>query len=439
MKVPRKVDASLGLAYIAVCVVVVLVAVLVYNKAFTSRDELTLRAGSVGNQIQQGSDVDLHGVPVGEVTSIEAVPGGARLTLELNPGTLQQLPVGTVARLLPKTLFGERYVALRPPQEFVSSPESLRPGDTIHQDSSRQAIELQQVFSKTLPLLKSISPGKLAASLGELAAMLRDRGDQLGTVMADWAAYLRKLNPHVPAMTDDIARFADVAEEYNVSAPDLLSALDAMTTTSRTVADRATDLRTVFANVITSADTTRGFVARNQGTIEILSAQSRKALAAVRPYASEFPCVLKAARKFIPVMDKTLGKGTGEPGMHVRLQIVPSRGKYVPGKDSPVYLSGKQPRCPYVTGQTGTRAARTATGASGSAAGTPATIPPPPTALISNAIMASTGLGQANSPAENQMIAELVAPTVHLAPSAYPAWGSLLVGPLLRNSKVVLK
>ncbi len=53
--------------------------------------------------------------------------------------------------------------------------------------------------------------------------------------------------------------------------------------------------------------------------------------------------------------------------------------------------------------------------------------------------MALAGLGDANSPGENQLIAELVAPTQGMAPAEYPDWGSLLVGPTLRNTKVVLR
>ena len=54
-------------------------------------------------------------------------------------------------------------------------------------------------------------------------------------------------------------------------------------------------------------------------------------------------------------------------------------------------------------------------------------------------IGSGTGLGQANSPAENQILAELLAPAQGMAPSDYPGWSSLLLGPSLRGTKVVLK
>ncbi|MFI5430102.1 MCE family protein [Aeromicrobium sp. UC242_57] len=238
-------------------------------------------------------------------------------------------------------------------------------------------------------------------------------------------------------MTEDLEKLASVASTYNEAVPDLLSALESLTVTSKTMVAERTKLADVYASVIGAADTTTGWVSDNQDTIEILSDESRAALEATAPYASQFPCLLKAARQFIPEMDKTLGKGTTEPGIHVRLNVVEGRGKYLPGKDAVKYTSGGKARCPYVTGRTGTKPASDKIVASKSdSSDEPETIAPPPTDKLRN--LAATGLGDANSPAENQLIAELLAPTQAMAPAEYPDWGSLLVGPTLRNTKVTL-
>jgi phospholipid/cholesterol/gamma-HCH transport system substrate-binding protein len=227
-----------------------------------------------------------------------------------------------------------------------------------------------------------------------------------------------------------------------------------MTTTSATLASQQNQLRDAFATVTSAGNTTTGFMTDNSQTIIVLSQESRKALAATAPYASEFPCVLKATSDFIPQMDKVLGKGTDEPGMHVVLNVEPSRGKYVAGKDRPTHAVGG-PQCPYETGQVGTSAAprrglhtSSPSGSDGSTSGSDSasdsavpTIPAPPSDALEQQVTdtAASGLGQVNSPAENQMIAELVAPTVGMSPSQYPDWGSLLVGPLLRGAEVTLK
>jgi len=69
---------------------------------------------------------------------------------------------------------------------------------------------------------------------------------------------------------------------------------------------------------------------------------------------------------------------------------------------------------------------------------TPETIAPPPSSVLRDQL-AAAGLGQANSPSENSLIAELMAPTVGLEPGDYPDWASLLVGPVLRNAEVSVR
>jgi phospholipid/cholesterol/gamma-HCH transport system substrate-binding protein len=475
MRSTRVLDALLGLGYLIVIGAFLAGVVLVYDKAFTHKTAITLTTTSMGNALQKGSDVKYHGVPVGEVSAIAPAPDGAKLTLDLDPSVVKKLPATTTALLLPKTLFGERYVDLVVP---TGSPAGgLSAGATIAQDSSDEAVQLQDVFDRLLPMLQALEPQKLQATLGELAAMLRGEGDAIGDNLTSWAAYFHKLNPEVPQMADDFGSLGRVADVYADAVPDLLDALDTMTTTSKTLVQQQDQLSSTFANVLSASDITTGWMNDNSQTITVLSKQSRRALKAVAPYASEFPCLIKAAAGFIPVMDRNLGKGTSEPGMHVVLNVEPSRGKYVPGKDAYTPASGG-PRCPYQTGQVGTTAVGRAS--TGTASGdTPPTIPAPPSSLLpqqdaptpaaadttgkaasgarhqpvtgpasSSADTASTnpeadlaaaGLGDANSPGENQLIAELVAPSVGMAPSDYPKWGSLLLGPVLRGTEVTLR
>ncbi|MFD1826115.1 MULTISPECIES: MCE family protein [Mumia] len=429
MRSTRLLDSLLGVGYFLLIAAFVTAAMLVYNKAFVSSTDVRLTTGTIGNALQKGSDVKLNGVPVGTVTSVEAAEEGATLTLALEPEIADELPPDTVARLLPKTLFGERYVALQAPEESLGG--ALSSGDTIRQDTSDEAIELEEVFDELLPLLQSIQPEKLSATLGELAAFLRGRGTEIGDSMSSWAGYMDKMNPLVPQMAEDFGKLGELAVEYEEALPDLINALDTMTTTSKTLTEQRTELGEVYANVIAAGDETTGWVKDNKKTIIVLSEESRVALKATAPYASQFPCLLRATSAFVPQMDDVLGAGTDEPGIHVVLNVVESRGKYLPGKDRPRYRSNGKPRCPYMNGQTGTTPVR--------AADEPPAIPAPPSSRLEQQFADGGGLGEANSPGENQLIAELVAPTQGLAPAEYPSWSSLLVGPTLRHTKVTLK
>ncbi|MFE6646612.1 MCE family protein [Nocardioides sp. NPDC057772] len=428
MTLSRLRDAFLGLCYLAVVAAVALGAWLAYDQTFVDRSEVTLTTGTLGNALQEGSDVKLRGVPVGTVRTVSAREGGAELTLALEPEVLSDLSTDTTARLLPKTLFGERYVALQP----GSGPE-LEAGAVIEQDRSDEAIELEQVLDELLPVLKAIQPHKLNATLSELATMLRDNGDDIGEVFSAWAAYLKKLNPLVPQMADDLAALGRVAGHYEEAAPDLLEALDTMTVTAETLVDQQRQLAETFRSVTTTAADTDRWLERNRETIVVLSDTSRDALRAVSPYASSFPCLFSALRDYAPVMAKNLGKGTDEPGFHALVSVSDIRQPYPAGYTPKLRTGG--PRCPYVTGQTGSQPAVTGTAGT---ADTAERIEAPPTDRV-RAFGATTGLGEQNSEGENQLIAEVMAPAEGMAPDEYPTWSSLLLGPTLRGTEVIVR
>ncbi|WP_235737992.1 MCE family protein [Nocardioides alcanivorans] len=428
-------DLLLGAGYGLIILALLAGALAAYNQTFSDRIEVTLQTGKIGNALQKGSDVKLRGVPVGRVKSIDATATGADVTLALDPDVARDLSPETVARLLPKTLFGERYVALVATDR---SGQGLEEGDVIVEDDSTEAVELQEVFDELLPMLQAIKPDKLSAALGETVQMLRDQGESLGDTMSAWEAYFAKLNPLVPEMATNLGKFAQVTEVYADAAPDLLEAVESLAVTNRTLVDEQTKLSTLFASVVGAADDTTGWMRDNQSTIVVLSKESRRALKAVSPYASQFPCLLESARKFIPEMERNLGKGTDEPGIHVKLNVVASRGKYVAGKDKPRFATDGKKSCPYVTGQNRSRGAVLGDETVAPKREVPEPIAPPPGNVLRDQL-AAAGLGQANSPSENRLIAELMAPTVGVEPEEYPDWASLLVGPVLRNAEVSIR
>ncbi len=174
--------------------------------------------------------------------------------------------------------------------------------------------------------------------------MLQGQGAALGDSMVAWSHYVEKLNPKVPQMTEDFAQLARVADQWNIAAPDLLEAVSTMTTSTQTLVDEQANLRDVYASVISSADTTRGWVADQHDTIVVLSEQSRDALRASSPYAAQFPCLFKAVADFKPRMEQALGAGTGEPGMHAVLTVMPARSKYLVGTDDVQYTKAPHRR-----------------------------------------------------------------------------------------------
>lgn len=424
MRTHRWPKAFVGLVYLAVLAGLITLSVMVYNKDFVSTVHVRLVTDDVGSAMEKGSDVKVRGLLVGEVTKISTTGQGATLDLALQPGKAKQIPTNVEARLLPKTLFGERYVSLMLPSS--PSGHTLRSGDQIGQDKSVQAVELERVFDDLLPVLQAVQPEKLASMLGEFSKALRNRGTEIGQTFITIERYLKKFLPKVPELESDLSAFANVLDTYNQAAPDLLSALSDMTVTSKTLVDQQKQLRTLFATVSQASDTIDGFVTSNSDTIISLSKDSLPSLRIAAQYSGEFPCISKALAGFVPTMDRVLGVGTKEPGLHVNLHVIPGLQPYQSGSDKPQpYTDHDAPRCPYVP----------SAGLANTALSTSASTKHAKT----DPLLAKQDLGTANSPGENELIAELIAPTMHLKPSEFPKWASLLLGPTLRGTEVTVR
>ncbi|AEA27580.1 virulence factor Mce family protein [Pseudonocardia dioxanivorans CB1190] len=448
-----------GVAFIAVIALMVGLAVAKYAGAFDSGVPVTLDVDHVGAQLNTRADVKVRGMVVGRVEDITTNGARAVVTMEIDPDKIDAIPADVSARLLPKTLFGEKYVSLVPPATPAGG--HLRAGDVIPEDRSRAAVELERVLDGLLPLLRDVEPQQLATTLGALSQALSGRGEELGHTLVQLDTLLEGLNPSLPDLNADITQLADYADNLDGAAPDLLNALDDLRTTSTTIVDESANLRAFEASVTGASDDLTGFLRANGDNIVALSASSRPTLESLARYAPEFPCFFQQMAGLVPFADNAFGKGTDKPGIHITLEIVNNKGKYSPGEE-PRYLDDRGPRCypitypgaqsppdgPFRDGSKpspppagnpvgnpsafGVDTYGTYDGSStwgGVRGGSPATNEP---------ASWRTGMGLANSPGDRQMISELVAVQQGTSPAQVPNWSSMLVGPLYRGSEVTL-
>jgi len=190
----------LGIAFLAMLLGFGWLTYAIYNKQFVDFVPAQVRTSSIGLQLSERADVKLRGVVVGEVRTIEVVDEGAVLNLALIPDRVDDIPEDVSALIVPKTLFGEKYVALQMPSEPSSEP--LPPNGVIEQ--AKIPIEVEEVLTDVYPLLQAVRPADLSATLNAFATALEGRGDRIGDNFVRLNGYLTKFNPLVPAMVDDL-------------------------------------------------------------------------------------------------------------------------------------------------------------------------------------------------------------------------------------------
>nr|WP_229864830.1 MCE family protein [Streptomyces spinoverrucosus] len=396
-----------GVVFLAVLALLLSLSVAVYRQAFTPVVRITLEADSLGNQLDRRADVKLRGLLVGEVRGVRADGTKATLDIALKPEHVPYIPADVHARLLPKTLFGEKYVDLVVPAG--SSARPIRAGDVITQDRTRVGIELQQLMNDLLPLLRTVKPGELNATLSAFATALEGRGDRIGDNLTRMEAYLRRLNPHLPSLKEDIARFADVAEVYGDAAPDLMRILRNTVTTSRTLVEKKEQLAAALTSTTTTARTADGFLAATGDRLITLGRVSRPTLELFARYSPEYPCLLEGLVRQEKASEEAFRGGR----MRITLEVVQQRPAYEPGEE-PFYGERSGPNC----------------------RGLPNPRVPAPHTKLNDGTSSGSSSQVSGTPAEQRAIGSLVAPVLGVPADEVPPVATLLFGPMARGTAV---
>jgi phospholipid/cholesterol/gamma-HCH transport system substrate-binding protein len=418
-----------GIVFLTVVALLVGLAVASFQQRFTPVVMVTLETNRLGSQLQESSDVKLRGLLVGEVRTVEATPDGARLELALRPEDVARIPSNVRARLLPKTLFGERYV------DLVTAPTNARPiraGDVIPQDRSRVAIELETVLENLYPLLRTVQPAKLATTLNALSTTLDGRGEQIGRNLVLVDRYLKALNPKMPTIQKDISLLADAADLYDGVAPDFFRLTEAARVTNRTIVEKDQQLAAFLVGTAGFANEAAGFLRDNEQRIIQVGQVSRPTLGLLAEYSPIYPCVASGLVNWLPRVNAAFSGNT----FHITLEVVPPRQPYRPGEE-PRWNEKRGPDCfglPSPDGSQsnpfagnhfddGTRHASDATPFSAL-----------PQALLGQAPAADSG--SAGTVEEQRVVSALLADDGDPAPAGASGIQTLLAGPMMRGTVV---
>ncbi|GAA3805034.1 MCE family protein [Nocardioides panacisoli] len=335
----------LGVVAIAGVAGLLALSVLVYNHAFSDPAHVRLEVERAGSQLSKGADVKVEGIVVGRVDRIETAPGGngATLDLAIDRGYLHLIPANTTAKVLPKTIFGEKYVDLGLPAE--PSAARLADGDVLEPDRTSVSIETSTVLNNLQPLLDAVSPADLDSTLSSIATAVQGRGALLGRTIHDSRRFTQGIRPVVPQVVDDAGLLAAVGDSYYRSIDPILRSLTQSGTTARTLTRQQQDLHDILTSVRGLSDVARGFVDMVGDTAVKVVTVSRPVLQTLARYSPEIACFIRGVVKAKDRLEAVFADG---PYLKARLFVSVSRGVYEPGIDAPkdLDLSAYGPYCP---------------------------------------------------------------------------------------------
>jgi phospholipid/cholesterol/gamma-HCH transport system substrate-binding protein len=234
------------------------------------------------------AEVTYRGVTIGKVGQLHLIDNGVRVDLKLADCTKHKVPSSTIAEVSNRSVIGEQYVNLIPPNgdgPFLSS------GQVIPMSRNKLPVATQVLLTNLDTLVRSVDTGNLQVAVTELGTAFNNEGPALSKLLdasnnllaaaqqnlpdtlalikasdsvlqtqldeqpaiASWAHSLNLLSQQLKASNGDISNLLD-------NGPSDLSVIGTFISNNRT------DLGVTFANLATTGQ----LLVRNRDGIEEL-------------------------------------------------------------------------------------------------------------------------------------------------------------------------
>ncbi|HKP43003.1 MCE family protein [Mycobacterium sp.] len=279
-----------------------------FTGTFDSMVPVVLTSDRAGLVMEPDAKVKLRGVQVGKVSRIRSADDSVRLNLEIYPDQLKYIPANVAAQIRATTVFGAKYVDLIYPDD--PSPKRLAAGAVIK--SQNVTSEVNTVFQNLVGLLKQIDPAKLNAVLAAFSEGLRGQGQSLGEAITDANQVLLELNPRSETIRRDWRSLKGFSDTYSAAAKNIMTVLDAASTTSTTVTSHAAELDALLLNIIGLSHSGITLFGPNKDNFVHGVNDLEPTTALLLKYNPEYTCTLVGAHKSLTdyhLYDVTGGNG----------------------------------------------------------------------------------------------------------------------------------
>jgi phospholipid/cholesterol/gamma-HCH transport system substrate-binding protein len=243
-----------GAVFLVIASLVAAFIYLEFRGDLTDKTQLTLLSPRAGLVVEPGSKVTYNGVEIGRVARIDMVDDQgtpkARLTLDVDPRYIKDIPANVTADIRATTVFGNKYISFGSPKnpsiQHISAHAMI--------DASAVTTEFNTLFETVTSIAEPVDPIKVNETLTATAQALTGLGDRFGESLENGNRILADLNPQMPQITYDNRRVADLADVYADASPDLFDGLQNAVRTARTFNDHRTDIDEALMAALGFAD-----------------------------------------------------------------------------------------------------------------------------------------------------------------------------------------
>lgn len=238
--------------------------------------------------LQQGDDVRMRGVKIGQVTSLR-IQDNQYAAVDFQVESSRVLPALATATIKYRNLIGQRYISLDTGTPAAGQTSTLPVGGTIPLARTRPALNLTELFNGFHPLFQALSPDEvnklsyeiiqvfqgegptvesLLASTASLTNTLADRDEVIGRVIDNLNTVIGTVSARAPELSQLISTLQQLVSGLNEQRRPIGSAVDAIGELTKSTAGLVEDARPPLRSDIDQLRQLAGTLNDNAPTID---------------------------------------------------------------------------------------------------------------------------------------------------------------------------
>src|ERR1700734_1635277 len=316
-----------------------------FSGTFRSYVPVTLTSDRAGLVLETNAKVMLRGVQVGRVSQIGSGRDEASLRLEIDPDQIRYIPANVQAQISATTAFGAKFVDLEYPPN--PSPARLAAGAVLH--SKNVSTEVNTVFENVVDLLNMVDPLKLNAVLSAVAEGVRGQGERMGEATTDLNQVLLALNARSDTIRADWRKLGDLSNTYDAAAQNILTILNAASTTSTTVVDHKKALDDLLLNTIGFAQAGTNLLGQSKDNFFASVNTLEPTTNLLLKYSPEYTCFLQGVTWYLNNGGYAAWGGADSRTLQLDVALLLGNDPYVYPDNLPIHAAkggpGGKPGC----------------------------------------------------------------------------------------------
>jgi phospholipid/cholesterol/gamma-HCH transport system substrate-binding protein len=290
---------KLGLAALAAGGLVIALVVVFSVVSFGTKSYSAVLAQTAGLRV--GEDVQIAGVPVGQVTGIELA--GDTVKVSFNASKDIRLGSETRAAVKVATLLGTHYLQLSP------KGSGELPNDTIPLGQTSVPYNLQDVLEKGTSRLEALDADKLAQALTAMSDTLAGSGDDLGQALTGVSRLSSMIADRSSQTTELLQAARSVTDQLSEGSTDLLALMQQTNLVVSEVTARRAAIHRLLVESTRLSDNLVSIVNATKGDIQPALRDFKAALATLKSQDKQLKGVLEVMAPAVRYITNASGTG----------------------------------------------------------------------------------------------------------------------------------